>query len=338
MNSLYKDGNDWKLNGSVYLSGQLRLAIDRGKVALLGGQTGERVDDYVDVTTISKNALDDKYASFEEFYEATELFFIKNFIDTGFVKLPGQRVGYDTVDKFGLNPLVEQGTPADIWEGGGIYNFDAFGTAPIVSMISSSPGDDLMDIDVYGLDIDGNEVVQTVTMDGQIRVALTTPLWRVFRMINVSDKDVNGTIYCYVGTGSGVPVLADRRAIIDNGNNQTLMALYTIPKGKVGYLYKGEVGVQYEGNAAALAEYANIHYRSRRVGGVFTTKKAFTLIVGGTSIHTDNRTFPDVIPAMTDIVIRAHEVSADMGIWATFDILLVDENKFPEQFLTAIGS
>ena len=51
----------------------------------------------------------------------------------------------------------------------------------------------------------------------------------------------------------------------------------------------------------------------------------------------DTRRFPDIIPALTDIKLTAEEVSGDMGITGSFDILLVEESKLSSAFLTAIG-
>ncbi len=249
----------------------------------------------------------------------------------------GKMPGYRTVDKFGENPDIDTGTdPEDIWEGGGVYQYDATGTAPIVSLASDSVAD-TMDIMVQGLDIDGEEVTQTLTLTGTTRVALTTPLWRVYRMANegVEGEDIDGTVFCYTGTGS-VPSIGDPevRAIIDDGNNQTLMALYTIPKGEVGFLFRGEIGM----SRGQVAGYARCAYYSRRFGKVFRIKKRVDLANSGTSQYQDARSFPDVIPSLTDIKIRAEQVSANnTGVYATFDILLVDESLFTDAYLQAIG-
>lgn len=245
----------------------------------------------------------------------------------------GLIAGHSVVDKFGENPSVDTGTtPEDIWEAGGLYNYDADGTAPIVSLISDNILD-TQDILITGLDVNGVETEQIITLTGTTRAALTTPLWRVYRMINVSPTNLTGTAYCYIGTG-GVPVLADIRAIIDNGNNQTLMALYTVPKGFVGYLYKGELG-QSRGQTAGESRLA---YFSRRFGGAFTIKKRVNVTNTGSSIYQDTRTFPDVIPSLTDIKLTVESVSGNnTGIFGTFDILLIDETLFPVSFLQAIG-
>ena len=244
--------------------------------------------------------------------------------------------GHSVVDKFGVNKALTPSTdPEDLWEFGGLYNYDADGTAPIVSIVSDSASD-TEPIEIQGLDIDGNLVTQTITLNGTTSVALTTALWRCFRMGNVGSNYLLGTVYVYAGT-SPVPANADVRAIIDAEHGQTLMALYTIPKGKVAFLYRGELGVGLEGNSASLAEYAHCHYESRRFGKTFRVKKAITCMVGGNAVYQDKRSFPDIVPSLTDIKLKIIEVTQNMGMWGTFDLLLIDEDLFPTEYLVAIG-
>lgn len=258
---------------------------------------------------------------------------------TGLSVSMGKKQGYSIVDKFGENPLIDTGTaPEDIWEQGGEYPYDAPTTAPIQYVSSSDALDVGNTISILGLDIDGNEVEQTITTNGQNNVTLTTPLWRVYRMVNEGDDGTNliGILYCHTDPTptAGVPLTANIRAIINNGNNQTLMALYTIPLGKVGYLYRGELGV----SRSQTTGEARTAYFSRRVGKLFTVKKRINLTNQGSSIYQDKRSFPDIVPALTDIKLSVESVSANgMGIWGAFDILLVDEKELSAGFLQAIG-
>ena len=240
----------------------------------------------------------------------------------------GKVGGYSVVDKFGVNRLITASSdPEDIWEGGGRYTYDADGTAPIVS-IASSDNSDTVPIIVQGLDINGVLVEQTITLNGTTRTALDTPLWRVFRLQNEGTVNLVGNVFVYIGTGA-VPSIGDSevRAIISGDNNQTLMCIYTIPKGKTGFLYRGELGMNFTGNASAGIDYADCHYESRRFGKVFRLKKEITLLNNATSTYQDQRSFPDPIPQLTDIRLVVDEVSDDMGIWGTFDILLIDNDK-----------
>ena len=208
----------------------------------------------------------------------------------------GRIPGYSVIDKFGENPEIDTGsTPEDIWELGGLYIYDANNTAPIVSLISDN------------------------ALDTQV--------------ISITGLDINGTVYCYIGTG-GVPAAADIRALIDNGHNQTLMALYTVPLGKVGFLFRGELGGSRSQNAGAL----QCAYYSRRVGKVFRIKKRVDITNQGTSIYQDERGFPDPVPALTDIRLTVESVSANnTGAFGTLCIMLVDEAILGNDYLTAIG-
>jgi hypothetical protein len=243
--------------------------------------------------------------------------------------------GYSTVSKFGENPDIDTATtPEDISEIGGTYTYDVFGTAPIVSLISDD-GADTMLIEVTGLDINGNEVVQNVQLTGLTRVALPTALYRVYRMANLGEigEDIAGTVYWYVGVG-GVPSTADTRALINNGNNQTLMALYTVPTGKVGFLYHGEIGIS-RGVGAGEARAA---LYSAKKGKVSRVRKRVNASNSGSSVYQDKRSFPDVVPALTDLRLSVESVSANgMGVTGGFDVLLVDEDQFTAEYLTAIG-
>ncbi len=260
-------------------------------------------------------------------------------IGTGLSVTMGKKAGYSVVDKFGENPDIDTGSaPEDIWEYGGLYPYDTWGTAPIQYISSSDALDTGQTVSVQGLDIDGNAVVQEITTTGQTIVTLTTPLWRVYRMVNESDegKDLIGTLYCHTDPTptAGVPVGVSVRATITNGNNQTLMALYTIPKGKVGFLYRGEFGMSRSQTSGA----ARCAYFSRRVGKVFTIKKRVDIVNQGTSVYMDKRSFPDVIPALTDIKMSVESVTANnAGVYGAFDIMLVDEKKLTKNFLAAIG-
>ena len=237
----------------------------------------------------------------------------------------GEIKGYSVIDKFGFNPVITTGTdPEDVWEGGGRYNYDDNETAPIISLISNNIND-TEPIKILGLDINGVEIEQTITLNGTTRVELTTPLWRVYRMENDGTSDIEGTVFCYTGTNSAPSIGDDNiRAIINGDNNQTLMAVYTVPKGKTAYLFRGEFGMEFTGSPGAGTNFAVCHYESRRYGKVFKTKKKITLINLGNSNYKDKRSFPDPIPELTDIRLVVDEVSDDMGVWGTFDILLED--------------
>jgi len=250
---------------------------------------------------------------------------------------------YSAVDKFWVNSIITTSSdPEDIWEWGWRYIYDADWTAPIVSIWAETDAAANQDIMVSWLDINWNYVDQTITLNWTSRVVLTTPLWRVFRLQNEWNTSFTWYVFCYIWTWT-VPSIWDPeiRALINNTNllvphNQTLMAIYSVPKWKVWFLTKWEIWIEATWNVNALADFAHIHYESRRFWKIFKVKKTVTCIVWWNSVFTDHRSFPGIIPAMWDIRLTVVEVSATMWVWGTFDILLVDESKFSEEYLTAI--
>jgi hypothetical protein len=148
--------------------------------------------------------------------------------------------GKAIIQKFGNAPDFDTGDgEVSTWDGAsdaGIDNmqYDYSLTADIDSVVSSSASD-IMNIEIQGLGASTNLVVQTVTMNGQTRVALATNLFRVFRMKNVGASNMVGNISCYVTNAPISSGVVDDsslvRAHILNGNNQTEMALYTVPHG-----------------------------------------------------------------------------------------------------------
>lgn len=248
----------------------------------------------------------------------------------------GRVPGYTPLSKYGENPEIDTATtPEDIWEYGGLYTFDPPGTAPIVSIVSDNPLDTQIIKIPTGLDIDGNEVLQFVQLNGTTRVPLPTSLWRFNRAENegaIGDS-LNGTVYIYTGIAN-VPLPSEIRGIIFNGNNKTLMAITTIPLGKVGFFYRGEIGCA-RSVAAGTVQGA---YFIARVGKVFKIEKRVDTSNSGDSIYQDKRSFPDIIPALTDIKLRVEGVSANkMGVFGTLDIMLVDETEFTPEYLEKIG-
>lgn len=246
--------------------------------------------------------------------------------------------GYSIVDKFGANPIITTTSdPEDIIEQGGIQKLAEFGTAPITFLSSSNALDNQI-IEITGLDIDGFTISQDAQLDGLNNVILATPMFRVFTMETNDSTSFIGTIYCHDDAAPtlGVPLAANIYAIATIANQRTLSCSYTIPAGKVGFLYRGELGIEVEGNAGTLSDFTRFVYLSRRLGKVFTSKKRVTVMASQGS-YQDNRPFPDILPPLTDIKIQAQEVSATMGTWGSLSILLVDEEMLSPQLIAALS-
>lgn len=144
--------------------------------------------------------------------------------------------GTSQINKFGAAPTIAAGATADIWDGATTYSFPATATITHIRQATNQVGTDGgAAIEVQGLDANWLQVTQTALLDATdttTEVELTTPLLRVFRM-KVNDNIVAAAnIWC----GATGMVAGTANAIIIAGNNQTLMAIYTVPAGKTAYM------------------------------------------------------------------------------------------------------
>ena len=225
----------------------------------------------------------------------------------------GNIEGQSFINKFGQNDDIGTGAFEDIWDVGGDYPYPADSTAPITH-IDSDNAADTVEVSVQGLDINGALVEQLVTLTGTTPVALTTPLWRVFRMLNNDAVDIVGDVQA-IDVGDTTIY-----AQIQNGNNQTLMALYTIPAGKTGFFLKGSSGL-----GGVLPAYdIDGKVWARDFGKVWQVKHTFALSSAGTSYI--QQQFPIALPMTEKTDVRFAAKSSRLGgiVNVTFDILLVD--------------
>jgi len=244
----------------------------------------------------------------------------------------GELTGITYVHKFGSAPNFDTGDLlVTIWDGADDAFIDAmnltYSTTADIDTISSSDNSDTQLIEIQGLDANWNLVKQTKTLTGTTEATLDTPLLRVFRMKNLGATDNAGHIYVYVNDISvgGVPALStDVRAIMQPGNNQTLMASYTIPNGKKGYLTSFYAG----NNGAKKSSDYEIELRLRPTGGVFQIKHLSSLFEDGISQWNYMYQVPEPLAAKTDIEMRGQALTAaitEATLAAGFDLILVDD-------------
>jgi len=245
----------------------------------------------------------------------------------------GNIPGTTYVHKFGEAPDFDTSDLAvTIWDGaddGGLnemqYNYSS---GADIDAISSSDNGDTQDYEIQGLDVNWDLTVQTITAAGQTLTALDTPLRRVFRIKNKNATDNAGTIYVYEDTDgetNGVPdTLADVRAIIQPGNNQTLMSIYTVPNGKTAYMTNFWFSLE----GAKKATPVDVKLRVKPIGGVFKIKFKADLIEDGTSYLYHHHDIPEKIEAKSDIEMRAAIVDAAItgqSVSAGFELIIVDD-------------
>ena len=208
------------------------------------------------------------------------------------------------VAKFGYNGQV--GTSWEtVWDGNNVYTYiDTAGTAQVTS--SNSAADNTGTVKVYGLDANYAFVDETLTIGG---AAGSVEFYRVFRAELVTAN----TGFANVGTLT-VTVDSKSAAIIQPTNGQTLMCIYTVPRGVDAYLIQLDVGSSKDAEN-------EIRVMVKKNGQVQNTKD-FISIRGG--FVTKPYSVPLHIPAESDIEIQAQS-GATSAISAGFELILVDD-------------
>lgn len=210
--------------------------------------------------------------------------------------------------KFGFNSAV--GTDEEtVWDGGGIYSYPS---SAVAMKVSSDDDSDVAVVNIAGLDANYKEVTEDVTLTGQTAVTTSNSYIRVYRA-RVKSSEPSGNIY--IGDGavtSGVP--ATIYAQITSGENQTLMALWTVPAGKTAYLYAGT----FSSGTSQSNKFATCRLKVRPFGEVLQTKAVVT--VHNSFIDFDFGV-PLEIPEKSDIEARALTSSGTDSISCTFSII-----------------
>jgi hypothetical protein len=135
----------------------------------------------------------------------------------------GNVTGTTFVHKFGNAPDFDQSDGfVTCWDGAEdgtaweLMNY-VYSTTADIDSISSDNIADTQNVVVEGVDSNWELTTQTVTLNGQTRVALQTPLLRCFRAYNDNSVNLAGHVFVYVNgaTTGGIPNNnADIRAIL----------------------------------------------------------------------------------------------------------------------------
>jgi len=240
----------------------------------------------------------------------------------------GNVAGHSSINKFGSNIDIADGTEEPVWSGSGAYTFST--TADITHIVSSNTGDNGKVVEVQGLNASWEVIVQEKALGSPATtgVALTTPLIRVFRMRFLDAATNVGVVQCGVGAVTSAFTAGNLRAQMDAGNGQTLMAIYTVPAGKTAYMTKYYASIVGDpGPPARAPDYSifRLYVADRANSYAPQLKHA----VGGAMVGTSlvEHEFLPAGPATekSDIYITA-QPEGDIGsVSAGFDLVLVDD-------------
>lgn len=240
----------------------------------------------------------------------------------------GQITYHKTQFKFGFNPDIDNSLET-IWAQGGLYSY--LSTATTLYISSSSTADDAAGTGartatVSGLDANYDEVSVTVDLDGQNGVQLgDTSNWIRVNRITVDTAGSGGQNagVIYVGDeaspSSGVPT--NKYATVAIGDNQTLMALWTVPAGYTAYLHQTNVTAACTTSNKLLT----CTIVARKPSGVFQVKDKFGIQVDGGAI-VQKYNFPLKFTEKTDIEVRAisDSGSGNVEVSAGLDFIYIE--------------
>lgn len=233
----------------------------------------------------------------------------------------GKVSGHSIINKFGRNPSVGTSAFDAIWNGGGVYTGFNATVAETVTVVSSSTLDastetGLRTIRLYGLDSNFSEITEDIVLNG------TTPVTSVNQYLRC-DNAVGLTAGSLMENQGTITIrqsitTANVFAALPVGYNTTMIAAYTIPAGKTGYILSQAATIANK-NAAAVS----VRLKIRAPGSIFTVNGETALNSTGTGWIEKKFNIPPRIEEKTDLFIEA-TASATVAVTAFIDILLID--------------
>ena len=243
------------------------------------------------------------------------------------LSIPSGRVPYaSSVNKFGDNPAVATSATETVWDGSNIYPFPATASITHLRQATDQVGTDGgVVIEIQGLDANWDLVVQNATLsavDTTVEIVLTTPLRRVFRMKVLSSVVLVADIW--VGATGVAAITAN--GVITAGNNQTLMAIYTVPNGKTAYITKYQASLNKDSGGGSPSAVIKMWHRDNQNGYAPQIKHLLGVDSGANSFFVCNFSPYYKVTQKTDIYINVSNLSgtATADVSAGFDLILLD--------------
>lgn len=228
----------------------------------------------------------------------------------------GNVVGHSFIHKFGAVPAMSNNSSGSIWDKNDtFYPWSAFDTPGIITVQTTAANgsvvttDSGLSVTIEGLDTNYAPLSDTLLISGSTATG-TQSFRRVFRAY-VTDGAAANNSQIRMSRG------ATEVARINIGKSQTLMAVYTVPAGKTGYLMQGISSIQAGADATGDMFVRYFGQDTFRVGHSFE-------VSGAGGFYHFSFGFPIPIPEKSDIDVRASMRSNNARLTASFDMLLVN--------------
>lgn len=222
----------------------------------------------------------------------------------------------DFVHKFGSNPEVDQDVsltnPETIWDGSNPYPFPS-DTGTSIEIVSTDD-DDNQQIFIQGLDQNFDIQEATATLNGTTPASVSGTWTRVFRAYNTGSTDIVGDMSIRDSA------TAEVYAQILDGNNQTLMSIYTIPADCTGYLIKYKASAFNSQSASSIGY--TLQMKVREFSKTFRVQSITSVGTNHESVH--NFPFPIKLEPKSDIIFNVVSANGNNGaVNVDFDIALL---------------
>jgi len=244
--------------------------------------------------------------------------------DAGLLIAMGVWAGVSHINKFGRNPSIASGASEDVWDGSATYVFPATALMTRLSQTTNQAALLGETIEIQGLDANWEASTEQINLDGvntTTAVVLVTPLIRVNRMEIQSSVVADSTVRLH-NTAENQDY-----AVIVAGNQQTSMAVYTVPLGKTAYMENYYATVNPGGGAPTTMD---IKLWTKDNGNGYAKKLKHEV---GLDLDANNHILQDFHPykkftEKTDIFLEATTVGATADVSGGFDLILVDTDLY----------
>jgi len=212
--------------------------------------------------------------------------------------------------KFGAVPAMSTSTTGTVWDvNDTIYPWSVWDNAGTISVSTVNASDNAKQITIQGLDDNYKFQEETIIVSSDAPVVSTKIFIRLNRAFMLDGSTNVGDIIVTKGGNTVLKITAAK--------GQTLMAVYTIPANKTGYLLQGACSIQKGGDATGDMFIRYFGQNSFRVGHSFEVQ-------GEGGPYNYKFSVPIRIPQKSDIDVRATVRSNNSRVTAAFDLIIID--------------
>lgn len=224
----------------------------------------------------------------------------------------GVTVSFDTkrkaLRKYGRNIDLDTGGFEQVWVTGGLEVLPTDNTITHFASTSTSDVGNVLKLEGHTIDGSGNKsfISQEITLNGQNKTALTTPLARATRLFNNGATEFLGTVYVSkdVAYSVGVPA-SDIHITVLPGDQQTLKAATSMSS--TDWFVITELAFEVKRSVNATVDFK---LQVREQNGVWRTQFTSALSNSQPSIEYTFSVVEIIVPANADVRILA-ETSAN---------------------------